>query len=128
MKEIRDTFIALQDWRATAKRILGKDITFDWGFQKAPLGQYMWQGNKPNKEDMHGFYTASLPGGTGAYDFSKSESSPEEVETFPADIEEIAGYMRDVAAPAMESMATDKYGKPTSRGGYLADVFSDVVG
>ncbi|KAI3543266.1 hypothetical protein CABS03_03254 [Colletotrichum abscissum] len=84
--------------------------------------------DKPNKEDMHGFYTASLPGGTGAYDFSKSESSPEEVETFPADIEEIAGYMRDVAAPAMESMATDKYGKPTSRGGYLADVFSDVVG
>lgn len=39
----------------------------------------------------------------------------------------IAGYMRDVAAPATASMATDKYGKPTSRGGYLADAFFDVV-
>ncbi|OHE93434.1 acetate utilization-3 [Colletotrichum orchidophilum] len=40
----------------------------------------------------------------------------------------IAGYMRDVAAPAIAGMATDKYGKPTSRGGYLADAFFDVVG
>ncbi|PVH89463.1 Phosphoenolpyruvate/pyruvate domain-containing protein [Cadophora sp. DSE1049] len=39
----------------------------------------------------------------------------------------IAGYMRDVAAPAMANMATDKHGKPTSRGGYLADAFFDVV-
>ncbi|KAF6794613.1 isocitrate lyase [Colletotrichum sojae] len=41
--------------------------------------------------------------------------------------EGIAGYMRDVAAPAIAGMATDKYGKPTSRGGYLADAFFDVV-
>lgn len=39
----------------------------------------------------------------------------------------IAGYMRDVAAPAKAGMATDKFGKPTSRGGYLADAFFDVV-
>jgi isocitrate lyase len=39
----------------------------------------------------------------------------------------IVGYMRDVAAPAQANMATDKYGKPTSRGGYLADAFFDVV-
>ncbi|KAH9906066.1 isocitrate lyase [Xylariomycetidae sp. FL2044] len=39
----------------------------------------------------------------------------------------IAGYMRDVAAPAIAGMATDKYGKPTARGGYLADAFFDVV-
>ncbi|KAF9878873.1 hypothetical protein CkaCkLH20_03773 [Colletotrichum karsti] len=41
--------------------------------------------------------------------------------------EGIAGYMRDVAAPAIAGMATDKYGKPTARGGYLADAFFDVV-
>ncbi|KAF4892877.1 Mitochondrial 2-methylisocitrate lyase [Colletotrichum fructicola] len=41
--------------------------------------------------------------------------------------EGIAGYMRDVAAPSIAGMATDKYGKPTSRGGYLADAFFDVV-
>jgi isocitrate lyase len=41
--------------------------------------------------------------------------------------EGIAGYMRDVAAPAIANMATDKHGKPTSRGGYLADSFFDVV-
>lgn len=41
--------------------------------------------------------------------------------------EGIAGYMKDVAAPAAANMATDKYGKPTSRGGYLADAFFDVV-
>lgn len=41
--------------------------------------------------------------------------------------EGIAGYMKNVAAPAIASMATDKYGKPTSRGGYLADAFFDVV-
>lgn len=41
--------------------------------------------------------------------------------------EGIAGYMRNVAAPAAANMATDKYGKPTSRGGYLADAFFEVV-
>jgi isocitrate lyase len=41
--------------------------------------------------------------------------------------EGIAGYMRNVAKPAMAGMATDKHGKPTSRGGYLADSFFDVV-
>lgn len=41
--------------------------------------------------------------------------------------EGIAGYMRDVAAPAAANMATDKHGKPTARGGYLADSFFDVV-
>lgn len=41
--------------------------------------------------------------------------------------EGIAGYMRNVAKPAIAGMATDKYGKPTSRGGYLADAFFDVV-
>ncbi|KAF3018184.1 hypothetical protein E8E14_011452 [Neopestalotiopsis sp. 37M] len=40
----------------------------------------------------------------------------------------IAWYMRDVAAPAREKMATDKYGKPQARGDYLADAFFDVVG
>lgn len=39
----------------------------------------------------------------------------------------IAWYMRDVAAPAREKMATDKYGKPQARGDYLADAFFDVV-
>lgn len=42
--------------------------------------------------------------------------------------EAIAAYMRDVAAPAIEGMATDKFGKPKSPGGYLADAFSGVVG
>lgn len=41
--------------------------------------------------------------------------------------EGIAGYMRDVANPAIASMATDKSGKPTSREGYLADAFLDIV-
>ena len=41
--------------------------------------------------------------------------------------EGIAGYMRDVAAPSIAGMATDKYGKPTARGDYLADAFFDVV-
>lgn len=41
--------------------------------------------------------------------------------------EGIAGYMRDVAAPSAAGMATDKFGKPTSRGDYLADAFFDVV-
>lgn len=41
--------------------------------------------------------------------------------------EGIAGYMRNVAAPAIAAMATDKYGKPMARGGYLADAFFDVV-
>ncbi|KAH8651414.1 isocitrate lyase, partial [Xylariales sp. PMI_506] len=36
-------------------------------------------------------------------------------------------YMREVAAPAIAGMATDKYGKPTARGDYLADSFFDVV-
>ncbi|KAI0017116.1 isocitrate lyase [Xylariomycetidae sp. FL0641] len=36
-------------------------------------------------------------------------------------------YMKEVAAPAIAGMATDKYGKPTARGGYLADAFFDVV-
>ncbi|KAK1672381.1 isocitrate lyase [Colletotrichum godetiae] len=191
MKEVQNTVVTLQDRRATAKRIVGKDITFDWELPRTPLGQYMWQWStkavidrcvlaaplgdvtwsrqdKPNKEDMHEFHTAlreAYPnrlfafGYTGAYDFSKGGYSPEEVETFPADIakmgivwqvqpiwatqglslhakqfaekfkeEGIAGYMRDVAAPATAGMATDKYGKPTSRGGYLADAFFDVVG
>ena len=39
----------------------------------------------------------------------------------------IAGYMRDVAKPAIAGMATDKFGKPTARGDYLADAFFDVV-
>jgi isocitrate lyase len=39
----------------------------------------------------------------------------------------IAGYTREVSKPAIECMATDKYGKPTARGGYLADAFFDVV-
>lgn len=39
----------------------------------------------------------------------------------------IAGYMRDVAGPALAEMPTDRYGKPTARGGYLADAFFDVV-
>ncbi|KAG7053745.1 isocitrate lyase [Colletotrichum scovillei] len=166
MRESRDTAIALQDWRATAKRILGKDITFDWELQRTPLGQYMWQWskkavidrcflaaplgdvtwNRQDKEDMHGFYTAlreaylnRLPAFayTGTYDFSKGVSSPEEVETLPADIakwgiglslhakqfaerfkqEGIAGYMRNVAAPAIEAWL------PISLGGqsHLAD-------
>ncbi|KAK1723235.1 isocitrate lyase [Colletotrichum acutatum] len=208
IKEIGDAVVALQDRRATVKRILGKDLTFDWELSRTPLGQYMWQWStkavidrcilaaplgdvtwsrqgrlphplstqspdqldvdKPNKEDMHEFHTAlreAYPkrlfafGYTGAYDFSKGGYSPEEVETFPADIAKmgivwqvqpiwatqglslhakkfaerskrkgIAGYMRDVAAPAIASMATDMYGKPTSRGGYLADAFFDAVG
>lgn len=41
--------------------------------------------------------------------------------------EGIAGYMRDVAKPAIAGMATDKFGKPTARGDYLADAFFDVV-
>ncbi|KAK5125368.1 hypothetical protein LTR85_000477 [Meristemomyces frigidus] len=41
--------------------------------------------------------------------------------------EGIAGYMRDVARPAIAGMATDKYGRPTARGDYLADAFFDVV-
>ncbi|KAF2496372.1 Phosphoenolpyruvate/pyruvate domain-containing protein [Lophium mytilinum] len=39
----------------------------------------------------------------------------------------IAGYTREVSKPAIAGMATDKYGKPTARGGYLADAFFDVV-
>lgn len=39
----------------------------------------------------------------------------------------MAGYMQDVAKPAIQSMPTDKHGKPTARGGYLADAFFDVV-
>ncbi|KAF1974503.1 Phosphoenolpyruvate/pyruvate domain-containing protein [Bimuria novae-zelandiae CBS 107.79] len=39
----------------------------------------------------------------------------------------MAGYSREVAEPAIESMPTDKHGKPTARGGYLADAFFDVV-
>lgn len=55
----------------------------------------MLTNNVTDKEDMHGFYTAlreaylnrlSSFGYTGAYDFSKGVYSPEEVETFPADI------------------------------------------
>lgn len=41
--------------------------------------------------------------------------------------EGIAGYMRDVARPSIAQMATDKFGKPTARGDYLADAFFDVV-
>ncbi|CAK3876274.1 isocitrate lyase [Lecanosticta acicola] len=41
--------------------------------------------------------------------------------------EGIAGYMRDVAKPAIECMATDKSGRPTARGDFLADAFFDVV-
>lgn len=41
--------------------------------------------------------------------------------------EGIAGYMRNVAIPAAAGMATDKFGKPTSRGGFLADAFFEVV-
>ncbi|EON98521.1 putative isocitrate lyase protein [Phaeoacremonium minimum UCRPA7] len=41
--------------------------------------------------------------------------------------EGIAGYMRDVAKPAIAGMPTDKSGKPTARGGYLADAFFDIV-
>ncbi|KAI1333757.1 isocitrate lyase [Xylariaceae sp. FL0016] len=40
----------------------------------------------------------------------------------------ISWYMKNVSAPAIAGMATDKYGKPTARGGYLADSFFDVVG
>ncbi|KAF4345839.1 isocitrate lyase [Fusarium beomiforme] len=36
-------------------------------------------------------------------------------------------YMREVAAPAIASMPTDKSGIPISRGGHLADSFFDVV-
>ncbi|KAI3318582.1 hypothetical protein HD806DRAFT_549197 [Xylariaceae sp. AK1471] len=36
-------------------------------------------------------------------------------------------YMKDVAASALTGMVTDKNGKPTTRGGYLADAFFDVV-
>jgi isocitrate lyase len=39
----------------------------------------------------------------------------------------IAWYMRDVAAPAIAGMATDKNGRPTARGDFLADAFFDVV-
>jgi isocitrate lyase len=39
----------------------------------------------------------------------------------------IAGYMRDVAKPAIAGMATDKFGRPQARGDYLADSFFDVV-
>jgi len=121
----------------------------------------------PDKKDMHDFNTGMRNvypdriftfGYTGSADFAKGGYSPEEVETFPADIAKygvvwqvqpiwatqglslrakefaenfkkdgIAGYMRDVALPTMANMATDKYGKPTSRGGYLADAFFDVV-
>ncbi|KAJ0269884.1 hypothetical protein COL940_012099 [Colletotrichum noveboracense] len=187
MTEVVDKTIALQDRRAAAKRIVGQDITFDWELPRTPLGQYMWQWStkavidrcilaaplgdvtwsRQDKKDMHEFHAAlreAYPnrlfafGYTGAYDFSKGGYSPQEVETFPADIakmgivwqvqpiwatqglslhakqfaekfkkEGIAGYMRDVAAPSIAGMATDKYGKPTSRGGYLADAFFDVV-
>ncbi|KAI8316509.1 Mitochondrial 2-methylisocitrate lyase [Colletotrichum sp. SAR11_59] len=187
MTEVVDKTVALQDRRAAAKRIVGQDITFDWELPRTPLGQYMWQWStkavidrcilaaplgdvtwsRQDKKDMHEFHTAlheAYPnrlfafGYTGAYDFSKGGYSPQEVETFPADIakmgivwqvqpiwatqglslhakqfaekfkkEGIAGYMRDVAAPSIAGMATDKYGKPTSRGGYLADAFFDVV-
>lgn len=36
-------------------------------------------------------------------------------------------YMKEVAAPAIAGMATDKNGRPTARGDYLADSFFDVV-
>jgi isocitrate lyase len=36
-------------------------------------------------------------------------------------------YMRDVAAPAIANMPTDKNGNSTARGGHLADAFFDVV-
>ncbi|KAJ0341657.1 hypothetical protein COL922a_002096 [Colletotrichum nupharicola] len=187
MTEVVDKTVALQDRRAAAKRIVGQDITFDWELPRTPLGQYMWQWStkavidrcilaaplgdvtwsRQDKKDMHEFHAAlreAYPnrlfafGYTGAYDFSKGGYSPQEVETFPADIakmgivwqvqpiwatqglslhakqfaekfkkEGIAGYMRDVAATSIAGMATDKYGKPTSRGGYLADAFFDVV-
>lgn len=35
--------------------------------------------------------------------------------------------MRDVTNPSIAQMATDKFGKPTARGDYLADAFFDVV-
>lgn len=35
--------------------------------------------------------------------------------------------MRDVAKPSIAQMATDKFGRPTARGDYLADAFFDVV-
>ncbi|KAF2813487.1 Phosphoenolpyruvate/pyruvate domain-containing protein, partial [Mytilinidion resinicola] len=88
----------------------------------------------------------------GAYDFLKAGYTQEEFESFPADIAKmgvlwqvrntqglslharqfasrpkemgIAGYTREVSKPVM---ATDKYGKPTAHGGYLADAFFDVV-
>ncbi|GKT84198.1 hypothetical protein Ct61P_02048 [Colletotrichum tofieldiae] len=192
IQEIGRGTVALQDRRAAAKLVTGKDVVFDWELPRTPLGQYMWQwstkavidrcvlvaslgdvtwsrqGHPADKKDMQEFHAALREvypnrlfafGYTGAYDFSKGGYSPEEVETFPADIakmglvwqvqpiwatqglslhakqfaekfkkEGIAGYMRDVAAPAIAGMATDKYGKPTSRGGYLADAFFDVVG
>jgi isocitrate lyase len=94
----------------------------------------------------------------GNYDFVKNGYTPEEVETFPADIAKqgcvwqvqpiwatqglslhakefaqkfreggIAWYMRNVAAPAVAKMPTDKTGRPQARGDYLADAFFDVV-
>lgn len=35
--------------------------------------------------------------------------------------------MSEVAKPAIAQMATDKFGRPTARGDYLADAFFDVV-
>jgi isocitrate lyase len=40
----------------------------------------------------------------------------------------IAGYMENVSKPARAQMSYDPNGKPTARGGQLADAFFDVVG
>lgn len=41
--EVKGKIVALQDRRAIAKKITGKDIMFDWELPRLPRGQYMWQ-------------------------------------------------------------------------------------
>lgn len=41
--EIADKVVSLQDRRATARGIIGRDVDFDWELPRTPLGQYMWQ-------------------------------------------------------------------------------------
>jgi isocitrate lyase len=43
LAEISKKVISLQERRAVAKRITGRDIEFDWELPRTPMGQYMWQ-------------------------------------------------------------------------------------
>lgn len=41
--EVLDKIIPLQERRILAKKVTGKDITFDWELPRTQYGQYMWQ-------------------------------------------------------------------------------------